>query len=70
MQTTTVCIVNRAVTRILIQNQGFMSQIRTEYMTGDIMSNDDFVRLSRDFSITPSLCKESDVQDVLDACHM
>lgn len=81
---TTICLLNKQVSRVLLQNQTFMTTVRSEYcvpdgtpsgalspssLAGLSMPRDKVHAFARDFSVVPQLCSARQLDAVFDSVN-
>jgi hypothetical protein len=71
VQTTTICLLNKQVSRVLLQNQTFLTAIRSVYTTTTQaeMTQQGFTSFALDFHIVPELCTPAQLLAVFDSVN-
>lgn len=78
--TTTICLLNKQVSRVLLQNQTFMTTVRSVYsggggayspgsLAGLNMTKEQMHAFAKDFSVVPQLCSAAQLDAVFDAVN-
>ena len=73
VQKTTICLVNKGVSRLLLQNQTFLSKIRFAYADKETrvkLSLPSYLLLLTEFDVVPTLCTREQAESVFELVNV
>ena len=73
VQRTTICLVNKGVSRLLLQNQTFLTKVRAAYtdsLSGGQLTMKGYMKFLKEFRVVPQLCTLEQAQHVFELVNM
>jgi hypothetical protein len=74
VQKTTICLVNKGVSRLLLQNQTFLTKVRSAYQNASKsqvnMDLAGYLQFLTEFDVVPTLCTRAQAQNVFELVNL